>query len=819
MKLESEPLIEVMSLTSRTPPPRRPGMPESPRRAAGRRVSGAAADRRLACAVLLGASLVIAGCGGSGTGETPQAAAGIEARQPESGPQDTTHPPDPECVTLHDGTCASAQDFDARADELAREHAAHSQYANQWGLASIGADRAYAHVDLLEGKDAPPGAGVTVGFIDTGIDQDHPMVSEALVSEVFLLDAEDETGEENSHGTAVASIAAGVRGLPFDFLPHGVAWGADIAMFAIPLGEGDGTYDPIPLEDLADDDADSARLYNQVLTWSDGERRVDVLNLSFGYQGLIDGYSESELRASVPKSIEALAQAGAGDKAILVWAAGNSNSDSCDPSVPNCETGALDAVSPSVLAGLAARIPELRGHTVAVVALAPVDEIPLKPSDETLASFSNRCGLAADFCIAAPGQDVAFAYFGPDPVTSQPSRNVDSGAGTSFAAPMVSGGFAIMKQLFRDQLSSEELVTRLLETADDTGVFSDRDVYGRGKLDLAAATHPVGVLEVPVGPSANGAGINLRATHLRLGAPFGSGLGLSVLSHEVMALDDLGAPFWYRVGDFVASASGPSLNAVMRGFLADSPDRAPWRPGAWTRLTSAETEGGHLSLVEGGTMATFATAPGLSTSVFASGPRNREHGASGGALGWRPRSAPVAVRVGWIAEDEALLGGRAQGAFGSLSADTVFARVEGDVQLGRWRLGAGAELGRVRPRARGGLIEDISSLTTSAFALRARAPLANEDTVTVSLSQPLRVESGRASLTLPVARTKHGRVLSTSAESTLAPEERQLDVAVTWEKALQGGPLRLGLIWSHHPDHRDTAEPRLALLAGWRRAF
>ena len=772
-----------------------------------------------ACAVFLGASLVLAGCGGGNAKRESPLTAALETRMPEPAPPEPAPSPDAECITLDDGTCASREDFDTRADALAREYAAHVQYGNQWGLASIGADRAYAHVDLLEGEDAAPGAGVTIGFIDTGIDQDHPMVAGALVSEVFMADAEDEIGERFSHGTAVASVAAGTRGLPNDSLPHGVAWGADIAMFAIPLGEGDRTYTPISLEDLAEVDADSAQEFNQVFTWRDGERRVDVLNLSLGYQGIIDGYDEADLRASLPRTIEALAQEGAGDKAILVWAAGNSNASSCDPSVPHCETGALDAVSPAVLSGLAARIPELTGHTVTVVALAPADEIALKPSDETIASFSNRCGLAADFCIAAPGQDVAIAYFGPGGADSEPVRSVGSDSGTSYAAPMVSGGFAIMKQLFRDQLSSEELVARMLETADDTGVFSDREIYGRGKLDLATATHPVGVLEVPTGPSTNGDGLDLRTTHLRLGAPFGDGLGLSVLGHEVMALDDLGAPFWYRVGDFVAPAPGPNLNATVRGFLTRSSDRAPWEPGASTRLTPAATEGGHLSLAEGGTMATFATLPGLSGSVFAGNPDSRDHAASGGALSWRPPSAPLGVRAGWVAEDEAILGGTGRGAFGSLSADTVFVRLEGDAQLGPWRLEAGAELGSVRPRARGGLIEEISTLTTSAFALHARAPLPNEDKVTVSLSQPLRVENGRASLELPVARTRHRQVLSASAESSLAPEERQLDVAVSWEKTLAGGPLRLGLVWSRNPGHSDTADPRLTFLAGWRRAF
>ena len=65
-------------------------------------------------------------------------------------------------------------------------------------------------------------------------------------------------------------------------------------------------------------------------------------------------------------------------------------------------------------------------------------------------------------------------------------------AGTSFAAPMVSGGLAVMKQLFRDQLLNTALVTRLFATADKGGKFADQEIYGQGMMDLGAAATPVG---------------------------------------------------------------------------------------------------------------------------------------------------------------------------------------------------------------------------------------------------------------------------------------------------------------------------------------
>ena len=59
---------------------------------------------------------------------------------------------------------------------------------------------------------------------------------------------------------------------------------------------------------------------------------------------------------------------------------------------------------------------------------------------------------------------------------------------------------------------------------------------------------------------------------------------------------------------------------------------------------------------------------------------------------------------------------------------------------------ANAEIGTVAAAPRDGLITDISPLTTSAFSLRASRPLADDGALHLSVSQPLRVERGRASL-------------------------------------------------------------------------
>ena len=161
----------------------------------------------------------------------------------------------------------------------------------------------------------------------------------------------------------------------------------------------------------------------------------------------------------------------------------------------------VDATSPELLPGLPYLFPELQDHMLAVVAVDSSGEISF---------FSNRCGVAADFCLAAPGggdanNDGEFdgneIIWGPSPPPpdAEPDRDYYAGTlGTSFAAPLVSGSLALLKQMF-PTVGNHELVNRLLTTANKEGIYSDSSIYGQGLLDLDRATRPVGATTVATG--------------------------------------------------------------------------------------------------------------------------------------------------------------------------------------------------------------------------------------------------------------------------------------------------------------------------------
>ena len=130
----------------------------------------------------------------------------------------------------------------------------------------------------------------------------------------------------------------------------------------------------------------------------------------------------------------------------------------------------------------------LQGLSVAVVAINATNANGSGAANGKIWSDSNRCGDAAAYCIAAPGADVTF-------VGKENGQTFYIGSGTSYAAPLVSGGLAIIKQEF-SSLTNTQVFTRLFTTALDKGEYSQSSIYGHGLMNLNAATAAVGKLRV-----------------------------------------------------------------------------------------------------------------------------------------------------------------------------------------------------------------------------------------------------------------------------------------------------------------------------------
>ena len=747
----------------------------------------------------------------------------------------------------------------------------HPEYRANWGLGAVRAANAYARLVQKEGAFVAPGTGVTVGLIDTGIEPTHWEFEPDRVSETILPGspgdpgAEDEDGTKFSHGTAVASLIAAQRGRsvpPSRNGFHGIAWGTDLKMFAVSLGSGpSGPYVPISIRGLTDFDSKLGGWLRAALA---ADQDVDILNMSFATKGLIENYDGTALRSALDSTIATAAQSGraAADKTLLVWAAANDHGKSCTSGTDNCLRGTVNASSPAVLNALPVYIEELRSHSVSVVATQ---------RDGTLADFSNRCGVAAKWCIAAPGQSLVFAYYGPTP-EDEPYVGYAVGSGTSYAAPLVAGGLAVLKHYFRDQLGNTQVLTRLYATADrspdpvasgeqcpehldldgDRSACELSSTHGHGLMNLDAATQPVGEMTIALGNALSGKRVAAASSLLLSGGPAGNALAAAFWGREVAVFDELNAPFWVGLDRFTRTAAKPDLEDRLTRFMRS--ERRDWNgfrttslpgapggiieaPFASTRLQLGVNRaagewwsGGHASLIPvdyGGLSVTLGQGE-FQASALAAAPAL--HKGWGGAmqvpeagilLAWRPRSSAIGMQFGALREFGSSLGTSASGAFGKLASGVVFAGTGFSTAIGDWGIRTEAELGVTGSDASGGIVQEVSTLATSAFSLSAERAFEDGGRFRLSLSQPLRVESGRIRLAVPTGRTKRGEVVRGIVDAPLTPSGRQLDIGADWRRPVDatGGTLRLGATVSFQPDHTVGRAPELTLLVGHRLLF
>ena len=502
--------------------------------------------RSISIAMLTVLALSASACGGGGGG-TVQSTGTATVPAPAANNASLSGPP---------YSSFSAQDEDA--DNFAATAAGFetAEYEGMGGLAAINASSAYAR--------GATGAGVTVGVIDSGVYEQHIEFSTASGDKVSYAGSDyggsnPRTDEAINHGTLVAGVIAASRdnNINTSLNMHGVAYKANIRAYEIPLGSGGGPYEPLDETSLTfgDDNYFAERFTTMA-------NQVDIVNMSFGFSGVVTSYSADSIANSLGNTVNALRQQNKaqGDRAIFVISAGNAFGDLDE------FNNVVDASSPELLPGLPYLFPELQNHMLAVAA---VDR------SGVISSYSNHCGVAASFCLAAPGGgdangDGDFADNELILSAASPPEDGEAGEnyygrtiGTSFAAPLVSGSLALLKQLF-PTVGNNELVNRLLETANKNGIYADSSIYGQGLLDLDAATRPVGAMASATGANLDSGMVNPAQTGIAVfGGAMGQGLSHNLSQFSVTMFDQLGFPFQHSASSMVQSVSTAVIPAPL----------------------------------------------------------------------------------------------------------------------------------------------------------------------------------------------------------------------------------------------------------------
>ncbi|GAB3258543.1 hypothetical protein GCM10027425_20060 [Alteromonas gracilis] len=282
------------------------------------------------------------------------------------------------------------------------------------------------------------GAGVTVAVIDTGV-AEGPAFGDRLRGGGDLVDprnGRDGLVDCDGHGTVVAGLIAGRADLETGFA--GVAPDAELISIrqtslyydseTSGSGEGVGTADS--LADAVD------RAVSQ---------GADVINISGASCGSAFTQESTRLRRAVDQAVAR--------DVVVVVAAGNLGGE-------GCETQNTPGAPPVTRA------------------------IPADVESALTVGAVDAAGMPAEFSLAGPWVDVAAP--GSEIISVNPqSRGGQVGQlmspeganlieGTSFAAPYVAGVAALVRSRF-PELSAEEVVDRILATANRVGGEEDRD--------------------------------------------------------------------------------------------------------------------------------------------------------------------------------------------------------------------------------------------------------------------------------------------------------------------------------------------------------
>jgi subtilisin family serine protease len=371
------------------------------------------------------------------------------------------------------------------------------------------------------------GQGQILAEFDTGVLATHSDLTGQILSGLgYNIDTSQQQNiatdpDSDNHGTAVASLMVGIRG---NGGMEGIAPGAQLVPFQF-AEDSKGNLTDI-------DDAHLAPALNYLLTLPN----VHVVNNSWNLSqdkntGLsiqqYEAANHTTLASVFPNAIAAW-QTFVNRGNVVVWASGNES-----------------AVEPDGMAGLPLEVPSLQPGWAVVVSITTTG---------TLSSFSNACGSTAAFCIAAVGSSVTVAV-GPSVAVS----GLATGSGTSFSAPTVSGAIAVLMSA-SPNITAQQALQILFQTANKTGAFADTATYGQGVMDLNKAMQPVGQAMVSaVSITAQPAATTIVATS----SAFGGTLAGKLAAQSIVVQDDFQRGFVMPLAAHVVSIA-PAMNADYR---------------------------------------------------------------------------------------------------------------------------------------------------------------------------------------------------------------------------------------------------------------
>jgi autotransporter-associated beta strand protein len=303
------------------------------------------------------------------------------------------------------------------------------------------------------------GQGVKVGILDSGVDQTNPALQGRITSYAnYVNGANTAVGDVAGHGTVIAEILGGKPNVvaPYNTLfPGGVAPLTDLYVARV-----------VP-------DTGTFNLIGQIPTIASAlanltGQGVRIFNMSYDTNNSIQSYAGSQTDPNSAASLtHNLYQTLVAHNALGVFSAGNKGNG-----------------DPGLEGGLPYLFPDMKNNLITVVNVQVDANYNVVGLDKSTDVPSNACGVAAAWCLAAPGSVI----FSPVTGTKFSAGGAD---GTSSSAPQVAGTAALVLQNF-PWMSASNLQQTILGTATPLGNTS---LYGNGLLNAKAAVNGPGRLD------------------------------------------------------------------------------------------------------------------------------------------------------------------------------------------------------------------------------------------------------------------------------------------------------------------------------------
>lgn len=176
----------------------------------------------------------------------------------------------------------------------------------------------------------------------------------------------------------------------------------------------------------------------------------------------------------------------------------------------------------------------------------------------------------------------------------------------------------------------------------------------------------------------------------------------------------------------------------------------------------------------------------------------------------------------WLQEDHTMLGARLADAFGARGADTLFLDGSATWRPGYgWYLGAAWRQGLTQARG-GSLVGAGSSLSSNGWAVDAGMTNAFtwNDSLSLRVSQPLRVSRGGVNLMLPDSYDYATRDASWSARRlNLAPTGREIATELAWRGPMMRGDGTISVFWRKDPGHYAGLPDDMGAALAWKKGF